>query len=370
MSIWAFAVRRWQFTLVMFALLVALGWASFANIARSEDPAFPFPSATITLVWPGANPADMERLIVKPLEDALNTLENVKKIQSTAADGLAVVHTEFYYGSDPEKKQDEVIREFNRIRSSLPPDIAQIDIRKDSPGLVNIVQMALVSDTASWRELKERAENLKDLFQTVPGVRTAETWAYPNPEVRIAIDLERLARAGVSLEQVIHAVQGQSENVPGGSVDVGLRRYNLRTSGSYTSLQQISDTVVGAAAGRVVKIRDIAAVSWQTEEQAYLGRYNGRRAVFITANQKDNTNIFKVRDALYASPEPAGRGLRHRHRIGRAHAPALGIARRRRGDDFHPPVARHRRGAVVRHGLQPESVVHCRLRAGPGAPGG
>jgi multidrug efflux pump subunit AcrB len=299
-SIWAFAVRRWQFTLVMFALLIALGLASFANIARSEDPSFPFPAADISVVWPGANPADMERLIVKPIEDAVNTLENVKKIQSSAFDGLAVVHTEFYYGGDPEKKQDEVIREFNRIRSSLPPDITQVDIRKDSPGLVSIVQMALVSDTASWRELKEKAENLKDSFESVPGVRTAETWAFPNPEVRVAIDLQRLARVGVSLDQVIRTIQGQNQNVPGGSVDVGLRRYNLRTSGSYTSLEQIADTVVGAGGGREVRVRDIADVSWQTEEQTYTGRFNGKRAVFVTANQKDNTNIFKVRDGIYA----------------------------------------------------------------------
>ena len=300
MSIWAFAVRRWQFTLVMFALLIALGLASFANIARSEDPSFPFPAADISVVWPGASPADMERLIVKPIEDAVNTLENVKKIQSSAFDGLAVVHTEFYYGGDPEKKQDDVIREFNRIRSSLPPDITQIDIRKDSPGLVSIVQMALVSDTASWRELKEKAENLRDMFESVPGVRTAETWAFPNPEVRVAIDLQRLARVGVSLDQVIRTIQGQNQNVPGGSVDVGLRRYNLRTSGSYTSLEQIADTVVGAGGGREVRVRDIADVSWQTEEQTYTGRFNGKRAVFVTANQKDNTNIFKVRDGIYA----------------------------------------------------------------------
>jgi multidrug efflux pump subunit AcrB len=299
-SIWAFAVRRWQFTLVMFAMLIALGLASFFNIARSEDPSFPFPAADISIVWPGANPADIERLIVKPIEDAVNTLENVKKIQSSAFDGLGLVHTEFYYGGDPEKKQDEVIREFNRIRSTLPPDITQIDIRKDSPGLVSIVQMALVSDTASWRELKEKAEKLKDMFETVPGVRTAETWAFPSPEVRVAIDLQRLARAGVSLDQVIRTIQGQNQNVPGGSIDVGLRRYNLRTSGSYTSLDQISDTVVGAGGGREVRVRDIADVSWQTEEQTYTGRFNGKRAVFITANQKDNTNIFKVRDGIYA----------------------------------------------------------------------
>lgn len=336
MSIWAFAVRRWQFTLVVFALLIALGAASFISIARSEDPSFPFPAATITLVWPGANPADMERLIVKPLEDAVNTLENVKKIQSSAFDGLAVVHVEFYYGSDPEKKQDEVIREFNRIRSTLPADIAQIDIRKDSPGNVNIVQMALVSDTASWRTLKEKSQNLKDAFESVPGVRTAETWAFPAPEVRVAIDLERLSRAGVSLDQVTQAIQGQSVNVPGGAVDVDLRRYNLRTSGSYTSLDQIQGTVVGAGGGKLVKVRDIAEVSWETEEYAYTGRFNGKRAVFVTANQKDNTNIFKVRDGLYAKLADFEKTLPADIKLERGFDQSRNVANRldRLGEDF------------------------------------
>jgi multidrug efflux pump subunit AcrB len=341
MSIWAFAVHRWQFTLVVFALLVALGLASFTNIARSEDPSFPFPAATITLVWPGANPADMERLIVKPLEDAVNTLENVKKIQSSAFDGLAVVHVEFYYGSDPEKKQDEVIREFNRIRSTLPPDIAQIDIRKDSPGNVNIVQMALVSDTASWRTLKEKSQNLKDAFESVAGVRTAETWAFPAPEVRVAIDLERLSRAGVTLDQVIQTIQGQSVSVPGGAVEVGMRRYNLRTSGSYTSLEQIADTVVGAGGGRVVKLRDIAAVSWDSEEYAYMGRFNGKRAVFITANQKDNTNIFKVRDGLYAKLADFEKTLPADIKLERGFDQSRNVAHRldRLGEDFAIAIA-------------------------------
>ncbi len=336
MSIWAFAVRRWQFTLVLFALLIALGVASFFSIARSEDPTFPFPATTITIVWPGADPSDMERVVIKPLEDAVNSLDNVKKIVSSAFDGIAVVHVEFHYGSDPEKKQDEVIREFNRIRSTLPSDIAQIDIVKNNPGLVNIVQMALVSDTASYRELKERAESLRDLIETVPGVRTAETWAYPKPEVRVAVDLERLSRAGVTLGQVTQAIQGQNVNVPGGAVDVGLRRYNLRTSGSYASLEDVENTVVGGAGGRIVKVRDVGAVSWATEEQAYTGRFNGRRAVFITANQKDNTNIFKVRDGIYAKLAEFERGLPPDIRLERGFDQSRNVEHRlnRLGGDF------------------------------------
>ena len=336
MSIWAFAVRRWQFTLVVFGLLIALGVASYLNIARSEDPNFPFPATTITLVWPGADPADMERLVVKPIEDAVNTLDNIKKIVSSARDGIAVVHVEFYYGSDPEKKQDEVIREFNRIRTTLPADITQIDIRKNNPGLVNIVEMALVSDTAGYRTLKEQAEHLKDLFETVKGVRTAETWAFPTPEVRVAMDLERLQQAGVTLGQVTQAIQGQNLSVPGGAVDVGLRRYNLRTSGGYTSLEQIGATVVGSAAGRIVKLSDVATVSWETDESAYTGRYNGKRAVFVTANQKDNTNIFKVREGIYGKLAEFERSLPPDIRLERGFDQSQNVANRldRLGGDF------------------------------------
>ncbi|MEI8296704.1 MAG: efflux RND transporter permease subunit [Pseudomonadota bacterium] len=336
MSIWAFAVRRWQFTLVLFTLLIALGIASLLNIPRSEDPTFPFPATTITVVWPGADPSDMERTVVKPLEDAINSLENVKKIQSSAFDSLAVVHVEFFYGSDPEKKQDEVIREFNRIRPTLPAGIAKIDIVKNNPGLVNIVQMALVSDTASYRELKEHAEALRDLIETVPGVRTSQTWAYPDPEVRVAIDLQRLAHTGVSLGQVAQAIQGQSASIPGGSVDVGLRRYNLHTSGSYASLEEISNTVIGGAVGRIVRVRDVADVSWQTAEHAYIGRLNGHRAVFVTANQKDATNIFKVRDGIYSKLPAFERTLPADIRLDRGFDQSKNVRNRldRLGTDF------------------------------------
>ena len=336
MSLWSFAVHRWQFTLVVFGLLVALGLASLVNMPRAEDPTFPFPAVTITVVYPGADPADMERVVVKPIEDAINSLENVKKLQSSAFDGVATIHTEFYYGSDPEKKQDEVIRELNRLRPTLPSDIAQIDIRKANPGLVNIVEFALVSPTADFRVLKQKAEDLKDLLESVAGVRQAETWAFPSPEVRVALDMQRLARAGVSLGAFEQAIRGENANIPGGAVEVGLRRYNVRTAGSYESLDQIANTVVAASGGRIVKVRDIAAVSWATEERRYLGRYNGERAVFVTANEKDNQNVFKVRDAIYDRLADYERSLPAGVRLEHGFDQSRNVARRldRLGGDF------------------------------------
>jgi multidrug efflux pump subunit AcrB len=309
MSLWGFAVRRWQFTLVLFTLLVATGITALGSIPRLEDPSLTFPGSFIVVAYPGADPEDIERLVVDPIEDALNGLDDVKKIESEAQDGFATIRVEFTWGVDPDRKYDEVIREINRLRATLPADILDIDIRQFKPSFVNFIQLALVSEAADWRQLKELAEDLEEAIEVVPGVRRAESWAFPEPEVQVAIDLERLAAAGVTLGQVMQAVAGEAASIPGGAVEAGLRRFNVKTSGSYRSLDEIADTVVGGRGGRTVRLRDIAEVSWDVGEERHLGRFMGRRAVFVTANMKDNQNVFDVRNAVYAELDRFEAGL-------------------------------------------------------------
>ena len=207
MSLWEFAVKRWQFTLVVFALLIATGVTTLSLIPRSEDPSLTFPGSFLVITYPGADPDDMEQLVVDPIEDALNELDEVKKIERSAMDGLATVRIEFTWGVDADRKYDEVVREINRLRPSLPADILDIDVREFKPSLVNIVQLALVSEQADWRRLQGLAEDLEEAVESAPGVRRADSWAYPRPEVRVAVDLERLSAAGVTLGQVMAAIK-------------------------------------------------------------------------------------------------------------------------------------------------------------------
>jgi multidrug efflux pump subunit AcrB len=328
MSLWSFSVKRWQFTLVVFALLIATGLWALSSIPRSEDPSLKFPGSLVIVQYPGADPEDVERLVVDPIEDALSELEDIKRLNSSALDGLALIEIEFTYGTDPDRKYDEVVREVNVVRASLPDDVFSLEIRQFTPGTVNIVQLALVSDTAPWRELAKQAENLEELIETAPGVRRAETWAYPEPEVRVAVDLERLAAARVTLGEVIAAVQGENASIPGGAVDVGLRRYNLKTSGSYESLDEVADTVVSARGERVVRLRDLAEVGWSSEEERYLGRFNGKRAVFVTASMKDNLNVFDVRNAIHERLPQFESGLPSHIRLERGFDQSQNVDRR------------------------------------------
>ena len=303
MSFLEFPIKRYQFTLVAFAMLVALGVSSYMSIPRQEDPYFPIAVYQIIVAYPGAEPSDVERLVVKPIEDRVSELDDVKKIESFSNDGLATLLVEFYATVDAEEKYDEVVREINALRPTLPAELARLEIKKSNPGLVNIVQFALVSEDAPYRELEDHARDLKDILKAVDGVRTSETWAYPARELRVALDLPRMAELRLAPGKVIEALQSENTTVPGGSIDVGSRSFSVKTSGSYESLDEVRDTVVAAVDGRTVRVRDIAEVQWDTQEHTYLGRFNGKRAVFVTANQKDGYNIFDVRQRVLDAAE-------------------------------------------------------------------
>ena len=292
------AIDNHQFTLVMILLLTSLGVVSFFTMPRSEDPKVQFPGGNIIVVYPSANPTDLEQQVVDPLEEAVNELEDLKTIETTIEDGLAVVSVEFLASTDADEKYDELVEAVNTVRGDLPPEIASLEVQKVSPSDVNILQVALVSETASYRQLEQEAERLEQRLERVGGVKRVDTWAYPEQEVRIELDLEKMREIGLTLDQVVRAVQSSSANIPGGNLDAGTRRFNIRTSGDYASLDDIRRTVVFARADRVVYLHDVASVGYDYEDATYYARFNDQRSVFITVLQRDGTNIYDVRDEL------------------------------------------------------------------------
>jgi multidrug efflux pump subunit AcrB len=295
-----YPIRRHQVTLVAFLFLVALGIFAFQNVPREEDPYFKISAFIIAVVIPGADPIDLERLVAKPIEDRLAELDDVKKIETTIVDGVSVVTIEFEAFTDADSKYDEVTREVNALRPDLPAEVSRFEIRKFSPALVNIAQFALVSETATYRELEDLARDLKDRLKTVDGVRTSETWAFPPRELRVEVDLRRMSKLGITPGQLISALQSENSNVPAGTLDLGPRNFTLKTSGSYESLDEVASTVVSARDGAITRVSDFAEVFWAEQPRSYVGRFNGERAVFVTANQKDGYNVLQVRERIAA----------------------------------------------------------------------
>jgi multidrug efflux pump subunit AcrB len=297
-NITEFAVRRWQVTLVAFLLLATMGISAFLAVPRSVDPHFAIPVSIVTVVLPGADAAEMEETVAKPIEDVLQGLDYVREIRSTSSDGTAVVTVEFEHGTDPEQSLDRTVREVGSIRDRLPQGIARIAYRRPRTTEAGVLQLALVSEGASWRRMVKYAEDLRDRVNVVPGVRQTVIDGAARPEVRVAIDADRLAQARLPASAVANAIRQGGVDLPAGSVQAGDRRLNIEAGGAYRSVEAVRAVAVRAGDGRLLTVGDVATVGWSESEQLHIARYNGQRALFVTVRQKDGVDAGSLRDAL------------------------------------------------------------------------
>jgi len=294
-----FAVRRYQFTVVLFLMLAALGLASWMRIPRSEDPVFPIPVMNVIAVYPGATPEDMEQLVVDKIETRLRALEHVKKLTSRAEDGLATIQVEFETDVDGDRKEDEVLREVTALRPELPSGLARLEVLRASSTNVSILQAAIVSEVAPYAQLDSLAKSLEDQLSRLTGVKKSERWAAPQRQLQVNVDLERLARLGLTPGQLFQAIGSDNATIPGGSVDAGARRFNLTPQGRYRTVEDVQRTIVGGGPAGTVRVGDVADVRWGYADPTHVGRWNGRRAVFVTAALQEGFNISEVRDRMW-----------------------------------------------------------------------
>lgn len=291
MKISDYAVKNYQFTLVIFIMIIALGLTTILNMPRSEDPELSAPTYPVVVVYPGTSPKDMEELVVDPLEKEISGLDDIKRVRSTIGDGIAVLRVEYKYSSDVDAKYQEVVRVVNSKRTELPADILSIDVQKWQPSDVNIMQIALISENAPRDKLKLYAERLQDELEKLTQLKNVEIHGLPEQQVRIELALEKLAQMHVPLNAVIGALQSEMANIPGGSVDAAGKTYNIKTSGNYQNINEIQNTVVYAANGKNIFLKDVAKVYYGYEDAKYHTRLNGHRCIFVVAAQKDGENI-------------------------------------------------------------------------------
>ncbi|MCB0767167.1 MAG: efflux RND transporter permease subunit [Flavobacteriales bacterium] len=299
MWITRYAVKNSPFTLVIFLMIVVVGMNTLVSMPRAEDPEMNAPIYPIVAVYPGTSPEDMENLVVDPIEKRVTELDDIKRVYSTIKDGVAVIRVDALYGVDVDRKHQELVQEINALRAELPADIHSIDVQKATPSSVNVLQVALVSENAPRRVLKEQAERLQEELEAVPMLKKVEVNGIPYATVRIDLQLEKLARLNIPLDQVIGAVQSEMANIPGGSVDAGSKTLNVKTSGSYLDAADIARTVVATADGRNTLLRDVARVTDTYQEDRHITRLNGHRSVVVNAAMKSDMNISEAQ-ARYA----------------------------------------------------------------------
>jgi multidrug efflux pump subunit AcrB len=304
MNIAQFSINNFRFTILLFAVLAALGVNSFLNMPRSENPEITIPGTSITVVYPGASPLDLEMLVAKPIEEVISEIDDIKSIKTDLIDGLALIRIEFIFGNDPDEKYDEVVRKVNQIQYQLPEEIYKLEFTQWKSSDVSMLQLALVSDSLSYKQFDERANELKDKLKLLSGVSKVDILACPEQELQISVDMEKMAYYNITLEQVEQAIQSNNANIPGGDLKLSNKVYGIKTSGFYSDIKDIKNTIVSSHKGQLIYLHTIADVSFGYPDNNYLARYNGKNAIFVSIVQKEQKNVFKVFKSIQKELNP------------------------------------------------------------------
>jgi len=295
MKITDYAVKNYQFTLIMFAMVAAVGLATLFTMPRAEDPALHPPSYVVTVIYPGISPKEMEETVVKPLEKKIYQLDNISKILTTIKNGLAVLQIDFKYGVDVENKYQELSTQVNALKGAeLPKNIYSIAVKKVNSSDVNVLQIALVSQNTSAKDMRDHADELKSELEKITELKNVDYYGVPEQEIRVDLQFDKIARLKIPISAVIGSMQSEGADVSGGNLNMGSKSFNVKTSGKYKDADDVANTVVYQADGRIIYLKDVAEVGFKNEVEKHYTRLNGLRCVLISAAMKENLNIASV----------------------------------------------------------------------------
>ena len=207
---------------------------------------------------------------------------------------------EFKPEVDTDRTYDQVLREINALRADLPASLQRLEVKRNENSDLAVFQLALVAPTMPYAKLDDMATRFEDALARVNGVKNAKRWAAPPREMQVTLDLGRMATLGLTPNNVLNALGSDNLQLPGGSVDVGTRRYNIATPGRFRTAEDVQRTVIAGAHGATIHVGDVATVQWGDGDAVHLGRYNGQRAMFVTVAVQAGRNVSEVRQTVWA----------------------------------------------------------------------
>jgi HAE1 family hydrophobic/amphiphilic exporter-1 len=296
------AVNRPVLTAVGFIVLVLIGLIGWLNLPVSLYPDITLPTMIVFTQYSGASALDVEEEVSKVIEDALGTVSNLETIESESSENMSVVSLQFEYGTNLDEAANDVRDALGF--AFLPSDAEEPRLFKISGSMAPVVAYTVTSvnpgiDVRSIVEDKV----LKELSR-IPGVGSADFWGGGEAkQINIKVSKLRMEQLGVSLTQIVQALQANNINFPLGDLERGNIEYNLRLPAKFSSLEDIEEVVVGRSGNDVIKLRDIADVSWGVAEIEGYFRKDGRGAVLFGIFKKSGANTINVAEGVKEAVE-------------------------------------------------------------------
>ncbi len=279
-------------------IIVIMGVVSLSKLAVDLFPSIELPIALVVTQFDGAGPKEIEKMVGKPIEDSLATLEGLETITTNAMNGTAITILEFGFGTDMDMKSIDIRESVDRVKSYLPEGSKDPMVLKLDINAMPIMNLTLSGDK-SISELEQLAEDvISPKLERISGVASVSITGGEEQEVQVNVSEEMLAGYGLTSGQLAQVIASENFNKPLGNMNKGPLELNIRQVGEFQSVNDLQSLVVSLPRGGQTKLEDIADVRLVSKDPDGIVHRDGERTINISVQKSSDANTVDVAKAL------------------------------------------------------------------------
>ncbi|MDR1368601.1 MAG: efflux RND transporter permease subunit, partial [Dysgonamonadaceae bacterium] len=294
MSLYSTAVKKPVTTALIFVGIAIMGLFAFSRLPVDLFPDIETNQLTIITAYAGASASDIETNVTRPIEDVLNSCENLKTITSQSKDNMSLVTLEFNYGTDINTATNDVRDKLDMVKSRLPDEISNPIIFKFSMDMVPVVIYSATANESVNSLYKILDDKIANPLNRVNGVGAVTIVGAPQRQVQVNVSPEKLETFQLTVEQIAGVIQAENLNVPAGSFDIGTETYALRVEGEFKESDQLLGIVIGSHGGKNVYLKDVARINDTIQSRIQESYTNGVKGATIVVQKQSGSNTVSI----------------------------------------------------------------------------
>jgi hydrophobic/amphiphilic exporter-1 (mainly G- bacteria), HAE1 family len=304
MKIWELSIKRPILMSCVLVSLLVVGIFTFKKTPIELFPDMTFPVVTVTTLYPGAGPSEVETLVSKPIEEELSTVAGLKNIRSINRESISIVVAEFNLDMDIKYAEQQVRDKVSGAKKRLPENLDEPIIRRVDPSAQPIMVLAIKTKLKGGQLFDLANEQVRPLFEQVAQVGLVEVIGGRKREIQIQLDRKKLLQREMSVSQVATSLSNAGQNVPAGKIDQNKSELVFRTLGEFNSLDQIKQSVVSFYGNDVTtKVSDVGQVVDALEDEKMKSYLNGEETAFLYIYKQSGANTLEVSSNVHKRVE-------------------------------------------------------------------
>ena len=286
---------------VIFTILALGGLLCYNMLNLNLLPKMDTPVITIVTVYPGAGASEVETSVTKKIEDAVSSLENLDKVNSSSREGVSIVTVQFNDNADINRSVQDAQRKINAIKSQLPKEILDPSIDKISIDDQPIIRIAAFSSLPSTEFNKLIEDRIQPRLSKLQGVAMVNMSGGNEREIEVNINAEKLKTYNLSILQVLQAIQTANMEIPAGNIETTDITYSVRLAAKYTNLDELRNTIIlSIPNGGEIRVKDVAEVKDGVAKTSFINRINGKDVIALAVQKQSDANAVQVADLVKA----------------------------------------------------------------------